>query len=75
MSWMQLIPELKQIAVKAGEAILDIYDNPDGFQVELKSDESPLTKADKASNAVICAGLEKLTLQFTIISEEYKEIP
>ena len=73
MNWIDLIPELKQIAKKAGDAILEIY-NTEDFQVEMKSDDSPLTRADKASNDVICAGLESLPLQYPIISEENKAI-
>ena len=74
MNWIELIPDLKKIAIAAGDAILEIYDTAD-FGVEMKSDDSPLTKADQASNTVICDGLEKLSMQFPIISEENKEIP
>lgn len=74
MNWIELVPDLKKIAKAAGDAILEIYNSAD-FGVEVKSDESPLTKADKAANDIICAGLEKLPMKYPIISEENKEIP
>lgn len=73
MNLKELIPDLLSIAEKAGDAILEIY-NSDDFGVEQKGDDSPLTKADKAANEVICAGLEKLPLLYPIISEENKEM-
>ena len=68
------IEQLIDIAYEAGKAILDIYDSND-MGIESKSDESPLTKADKAANEIICAGLAKITPDIPIISEENKEIP
>lgn len=70
----ELTEELKKICVDAGAAIMDIY-NAEDLGVEYKSDESPLTLADKAANEVICAGLEKLKFRFPIVSEENKEVP
>ncbi len=68
-----MIDELKSIARQAGAAILDIYETAD-FGVEVKSDDSPLTRADQASNRVICKGLEQLSDQYPILSEENKMI-
>lgn len=56
------------IAIKAGEAILQFYDEP--IEVEHKSDDSPLTKADLAAHHVIVDGLKKETPDVPIISEE-----
>lgn len=75
INWQTLAEQVIQIAETAGVAILDIYQNEADFNVELKSDDSPLTKADRAANAVICAGLEKLSNKFPIVSEENKAIP
>lgn len=47
---------------------MEVYDSDD-FEVELKSDNSPLTKADKAANQIIVAGLKKIS-EYPIISEE-----
>jgi 3'(2'), 5'-bisphosphate nucleotidase len=74
MELSPFIQPLLKIAREAGDAILEIYKNEDDFGVEAKSDNSPLTRADKASNEVICTGLENLDPQFPIISEENKAI-
>lgn len=57
-------------ALKAGRAILDVY-NTD-FQVETKSDQSPLTLADKTSHAIIKSALAHHDIPF--ISEEGRSI-
>lgn len=56
-------------SIKAGEAILRVYDSPD-FGIEVKEDRSPLTKADKESNRVIESYLKGTGIP--IISEETK---
>lgn len=63
------------IAKEAGEAILEIYHQSEGVQIEKKADNSPLTIADRTANKIICDGLEKLEVQFPIVSEENKAIP
>ncbi len=63
---------LQEIAVRAGKAILEIYEQP--FEIETKADKSPLTAADKASNDIIIAGLEKHYASIPIISEENKQL-
>jgi 3'(2'), 5'-bisphosphate nucleotidase len=73
MKLVELLPDLLQVAQQAGEAILKIYNSED-FGVEHKNDDSPLTKADQASNEIICEGLKKLPLLYPIISEENKEV-
>ncbi len=70
-----LIQTIIPIARQAGKRIMEIYDDIDNFNVELKDDNSPLTRADKEANELICSGLEKLNQKFPIISEENKEIP
>lgn len=68
-NYLDLAQQVGQIARDAGAAILEIYDTED-FGVEMKADDSPLTKADKAANDVIVAGLEALVFQAPIVSEE-----
>lgn len=68
-----LISDLNAIAIKAGEAIMKIYESDD-FDIEQKDNDSPLTRADKASNEIICSHLAVLTPDIPIISEENKEI-
>ncbi|MEM6722550.1 MAG: 3'(2'),5'-bisphosphate nucleotidase CysQ [Bacteroidota bacterium] len=75
MDYHILIEPLLEIARSAGAAIMDIYHNASDIEIQSKDDNSPLTKADKAANAIICEGLEKLPLQFPIISEENKAVP
>lgn len=43
--------------------------------VEMKGDESPLTKADTESNRIICEGLQRVSPHVPIISEENKTLP
>ncbi len=71
----KIIPGITAIARQAGAAILDIYNSGADFGVEAKSDDSPLTKADRASNAVICSALEVQFPEIPIVSEENKAIP
>ncbi|MBT42051.1 MAG: 3'(2'),5'-bisphosphate nucleotidase [Idiomarina sp.] len=68
-----MLQELQQIARDAGVAIMEIY-NSDEFDVQLKGDDSPLTKADLAAHRVIVDGLRKLNVQYPIISEESADI-
>lgn len=75
MNLAELVQQVLPIAKDAGKVILDIYDKGEDIQVELKSDESPLTIADKAANDLICERLKQLDPQLPIISEENKAIP
>ena len=59
-------------AIQAGLATLEVYNSSD-FEVQLKSDASPLTKADVKSHQVIVQALQKTGLP--ILSEEGKQIP
>ncbi len=75
MEHIKLVKEVVEIARQAGAAIMDIYTREEDFQIENKSDESPLTIADRTANKIICDGLEKLPVLYPIISEENKAIP
>lgn len=68
MQLEKLIDPIVALAIEAGNAILEIYATD--FDVETKTDESPLTKADMASNQVIEKGLKALTPDIPVISEE-----
>lgn len=67
------LEELLSIARKASShasrEILKIYESED-FGVDMKADDSPLTKADKKGHEVICSYLEKTGIP--ILSEEGK---
>ncbi len=70
------IEDVKEIARKAGAKIMDIYENEDFEKtVDFKSDDSPLTVADKASHEIINHDLELLNLGIAILSEEGAEVP
>ncbi len=62
---------LLALADDAGAAILEIYASD--FDVEAKGDASPVTAADRAAEAVILAGLARLTPDIPVISEEQVE--
>lgn len=64
------INSLVQISIDAGDEIMKIYNRD--FTVENKSDNSPLTEADKAANTVIVNALKRLYPAIPIISEENK---
>ena len=69
------LPALHRIARRAGAAILDVYHAAEGIEIDRKADDSPLTAADQAANAIICEALEKEVHPYPIISEENKAIP
>jgi len=64
-----LLDHIKIIAEEAGQAILQIYQKND-LEVQIKSDQSPLTQADLASHQIIFELLKKLTPEVPIMSEE-----
>lgn len=72
-----LIQDISQLARQAGEAILNIYQQPnylDLAKVQLKSDYSPVTEADKLAHEIIVSGLNKFNAKYQldayIVSEE-----
>lgn len=67
-----LLELAKRAALQAGKAILEVYASGD-FGVEKKSDQSPLTLADKAAHAIIASHLTETGLP--ILSEEGSHIP
>ena len=67
------IQDIVTIAKEAGNAIMQIYKQD--FEVEYKQDSSPLTLADKRANDIIEDGLNQLSVNFPILSEEGKETP
>ncbi|MCU7809799.1 MAG: 3'(2'),5'-bisphosphate nucleotidase CysQ, partial [Candidatus Thiodiazotropha sp. (ex Notomyrtea botanica)] len=73
MSSLLPIDDLLQLARKAGDEILKIYNTE--FEVERKQDNSPLTAADLAAHRVIVSTLERLTPEIPVLSEESAKIP
>jgi len=67
------IEDIKNIALKAGDAIMQIYAKD--FEVEYKDDKSPLTEADLKANEIICNSLKQLYPTIPLMSEENKQTP
>lgn len=57
----------------AGEAILEVYKSDD-FEAKIKSDNTPVTLADKKSGKILNTGLNKIFPDLPIINEE-NQIP
>lgn len=70
--WEKELEIAKLAAVKAGEAIMEVYNSAD-FGIEYKKDDSPLTIADKASNAIIVEMLREHFPSYAILSEEEQD--
>ncbi len=62
------IEEIKKIAERAGEEIMKYYKTDLGVTYKKGNKSSPLTKADLASNKIICEALKKYG--WPILSEE-----
>ena len=68
-----LIQEIIRISKHAGNTIMEVYKTD--FDVQLKDDLSPVTKADKKANAIIEKGLKGLDHTIPILSEEGRHVP
>ena len=60
--------KISNIAVEAGKIILDFYNK--NVDITFKTDESPLTQADLASNKFITDSIKKMSPNIPILSEE-----
>lgn len=69
MNYEQLIPVIRRLALEGGAKIMEIYNGPD-FDVKLKSDESPVTVADEAADAIISDGLRAAFPDVMLVTEE-----
>lgn len=69
----KMIDDIIKLAVVAGQRIMEIYDTD--FDVEKKSDDTPLTAADMAAHHTIVEGLNLLTPEIPVLSEESANIP
>ena len=68
MTLALLVPEVCAIARRAAAAILAVYRSD--FEVEDKTDRSPLTEADIAAHHILVDGLRALTPELPVLSEE-----
>ena len=69
MNFDHLAAVMRQLALEAGDRIMDIYNSPD-FEVRTKSDASPVTQADEAADALISAGLAREFPSLALVTEE-----
>ena len=69
MDMDRLVMVMRRLALQAGERIMEIY-QADDFDVRTKSDDSPVTEADEAADALISAGLAEAFPQIDLVTEE-----
>ena len=63
-----LLPEVRRLVAAASTAILEVYAG--AHDVEYKSDDSPITRADRTAHDILDAGLRKLAPHIPVLSEE-----
>ena len=68
-----LLPALQDMAIQAGQKILQIYER--SFNVSSKADGTPLTAADMSSHELIISKLTELTPDIPTLSEESEPLP
>lgn len=59
----------RNLALQAGDRIMQIY-TADDFEVKAKSDDSPVTEADEAADALISAGIRSAFPDMVLVTEE-----
>ncbi|WP_089902057.1 3'(2'),5'-bisphosphate nucleotidase CysQ [Loktanella fryxellensis] len=69
MDFATLTTVMRRLALQAGDRIMEIYDSPD-FEVRTKSDDSPVTAADEAADAIISDGLRAAFPDVALVTEE-----
>lgn len=69
----ELVAPVIAIAQVAGNEILGVYNTE--FSVNYKDDSSPLTLADRRAHEAIESGLNALTPEYPVLSEEDADIP
>lgn len=69
MDFDKLARVMRQLALEAGDVIMEIYNSED-FEIRAKSDASPVTAADEAADACIAAGLRAQFPEVTLVTEE-----
>ncbi|WP_432448578.1 3'(2'),5'-bisphosphate nucleotidase CysQ [Aliiroseovarius marinus] len=69
MDFDRLESVMRKLALEAGDVIMEIY-NSDDFDVRAKSDDSPVTAADEAADALISKGLRAVFPDVLLVTEE-----
>ncbi len=68
----QIVQTIRALALQAGDKIMEIYTRDD-FDVRAKADDSPVTEADEAADALIHAGLRAAFPDIAIVTEEQSD--
>lgn len=63
------VATMRRLALEAGARIMEIYEGPE-FEVRVKTDESPVTEADDAADALISRGLRAAFPDIALVTEE-----
>jgi 3'(2'), 5'-bisphosphate nucleotidase len=69
MDYATLTGTIRKLALEGGAKIMEIYE-ADDFDVKVKSDDSPVTAADEAADAIISAGLRQAFPDMPLVTEE-----
>jgi 3'(2'), 5'-bisphosphate nucleotidase len=69
MDYELLTNVMRRAALEAGKAIMQVYAAAD-FEVRAKSDDSPVTAADEAADAIISAALRAAFPDVALVTEE-----
>ncbi len=67
-----LLPYIVNAAIKAGAAIMQVYNSDERCDVDIKSDNTPITEADRAAHNAIKEALG--ATRIPILSEEGREM-
>ena len=71
-TWLEPVIRL---ALSAGEKVMAVYNQHEDAVIDVKQDGSPLTEADRVAHECIVAGLNELTPDLPVLSEESTDIP
>ncbi|OQX39551.1 MAG: 3'(2'),5'-bisphosphate nucleotidase [Oceanospirillales bacterium LUC14_002_19_P2] len=71
---ISLAQSLREICQQAGKAILAVYQRDD-VGLQTKADDSPVTEADLTADRCIREGLQALTPEIPVLSEESDIVP
>ncbi|NOR61384.1 MAG: 3'(2'),5'-bisphosphate nucleotidase CysQ [Rhodobacteraceae bacterium] len=72
MNNTEIVKTIRALALEAGDKIMEIYARDD-FGVRTKADDSPVTEADEAADAMISAGLRAAFPEIALVTEEQSD--
>lgn len=67
--------QIVELARQAGQAIMPYWHSGSALTVQDKADNTPVTQADLAAQQVIAEGLQVITPDIPVISEEQAQVP